>query len=268
MGQQLIDLIIEFLHKPLAGVTTAILFFIVSFLLPVHSLFSNFLRILTGLVFGIVVNHFWQSRVIENERREERIKVIEEFTGLRRFGLKEILPERDNREIKIRLKTFDFLQRFKEFKPRKELIIIGLTNHYLPINLADQIKDFLRQNINLKLFICVLDPNSSYASARSQEVSQEKTKTQKKIKDAITEWKILKKEFPNQIELKISKAIPYAEYEATDIDKKEGLIYHTPIGYKEQTNDTPSFLYNTQNSVLYKFHRKIIENIQEDAEEV
>ena len=146
---KLIVLIIEFLHKPLAGVTTAILFFIVSFLLPVHSLFSNFLRILTGLVFGIVVNHFWQSRVIENERREERIKVIEEFTRLRRFGLKEILPERDNREIKIHLKTFDFLQRFKEFKPWDKLIIIGLTNSYIPVHCADQIRVFLKENNNL-----------------------------------------------------------------------------------------------------------------------
>lgn len=211
------------------------------------------------------MNHIWQSRVIENERHEERIKVVEEFTGLQRLGLKAILPERDSSEMEQ--KTFDFLKRFKEFQPRYQLIIIGLTTSYLPQNLVDQISGFLIRNTNLKLLICVLDPSSPCASLRSQEVFKEKTKTQDNIEKAINEWKKLKEEFPNQIILKKSKAIPYAEYEAKDIDKKEGLIYYTPIGYKAHTNNTPSFLFSSQ-SVLYNFHKNIIKDILKDAEEV
>jgi len=263
---QLIDLIIGFLRKPSAGFATAILFLIASFILPVPSWFANILRALAGLVLGIVLNHIWQSRVIENERREERIKVIEEFTRLQRLGLKAILPERDSNEMEQ--KTFDFLKRFKEFRPQHQLIIIGLTTSYLPINLVDQISGFLIRNTNLKLLICVLDPNSPCASLRSQEVfKEEKTKTQDNIEKAINEWKKLKEEFPNRIILKKSKAIPYAEYEAKDIDKKEGLIYYTPIGYKAHTNNTPSFLFSS-NGVLYNFHKKIIQDILKDAEEI
>lgn len=263
--EKLIDLIIGFLRKPLAGVATAILFLIASYLPSVPSSLADFLKALTGLVIGIVVNHIWQSRVIENERHEERIKVIEEFTELQRLGLKKILPERDSSEIEQ--KTYDFLERFKEFRPQHQLIIIGLTTSYLPINLADQISGFLKKNSNLKLLICVLDPNSPCASLRSQEVFKEKAKTQNNIMKAIKEWKQLKKGFPNQIILKKSKAIPYTEYEAKDIDKKEGLIYYTPIGYKAHTNNTPSFLFSPH-SVLYNFHKKIIKNILRDAEEV
>lgn len=262
---QLIDLIIGFLRKPSTGFATAILFLIASFLLPVPSWFVDILRALTGLVLGIVLNHIWQSRVIENERREERIKVIEEFTGLQRLGLKAILPERDSNEMEQ--KTFDFLKRFKEFQPQQQLIIIGLTTSYLPINLVDQISGFLIKNTNLRLLICVLDPNSPCASLRSQEVFKEKTKTQNNIENAINEWKKLKKGFPNQIILKKSKAIPYAEYEAKDIDKREGSIYFTPIGYKAHTNKTPSFLF-ISNGILYNFHKNIIKDILKDAEEV
>jgi hypothetical protein len=260
-----INNIIQFLRKRIIGIVIAAILFISSFIPGAPSWIAEVLRGLTGLVFGIVLYQEWQSKVIEKERREERIKVIEEFTGLQRLGLKKVLPERDSDERNK--KTFDFLKRFEEFQPRSELIIIGITVNYLPEELPDQVSSLLRKYPNMTLKVCVLDPDSPCVSRRSQEVHRENEKTRKRIHDAIDGWKKLKKEFPHQIILKKSKAIPYGEYEGVDINKNRGVIYYTPLAYKAHTNVTPSFVFSPQ-TVLYDFHKKVITEILNDAEDI
>ncbi|MCK4665432.1 hypothetical protein KAU33_01700 [Candidatus Dependentiae bacterium] len=277
---QLIDTLIGFLRKPKTGFIIGVIFIFASFLPHVPLCVVQILRYLASLFFGIVVHNLWQSRIIEKERCEERIKVIEKFTGLQLLGLKEILPERDSREIGN--KTFGFPERLKQFLPKDELIIIGITTGFLPRHFSDQISSFLTRNSTLKLKICVLDPASPCANLRSEEVfsktNKSKTTTRKNINTAIAEWKELRTKFPCQIKLKKSMAIPYGEYEAVDIyvKEKEGLIYYTPIGYKAHTNQTPSFLFSPnplssqspENSVLYNFHKQIIKEILDAAKDI
>ena len=257
---------IRFLRKPRAGLIIAVILLFGSFLSQVPLWIAELLRALTGLVVGLVVHNIWQNKVIEEERREERTKIIEEFTGLHRLGLKAVLPERDSKEIGK--KNFDFLERLNQFQPEHELILVGITTGYLPQHISDQIRSFLERKPTLKLKVCVLDPDSPCVTLRSQEVFQDKNETQKNINNAIAKWKKLQRDFSKQIILKKSKTIPYGEYEAVDVNKEKGLIYYTPICYKTHTNTTPSFLFSNSKSALYKFHKEVIEKILEDADDI
>ena len=263
MGQ-FIDYVIRPIRKRGTGVIIAAILIIISFIPAVPLWIAESLRILAGLVVGIVVHHLWQSKVIEIERRKERKDVIEQFTHLQLFGLERVLPERDSDEKGK--KTFDFLERFRQFDPRSELVIIGITVGYIPQHLPNQIRDLLQKHSKMKMIICVLDPDSPCVSRRAQEVFENSQETKKKIHDAINGWRKFKEEFPEQIVLKKSMAIPYGEYEAVDIDKDRGRIYYTPVVYRAHTNVTPSFIFSPH-TLLYDFHKTVINTILNDAED-
>lgn len=265
--KELYDSMIRFFRKPENGFTIALILFLASFY-PRVPLFSNFLlRPLSTFFAGITVNYLWQSKIIEGERRNERLKVIEEFTGLQQLGLKKINLGRDSCEEKGKKYSFNFFDRFNDSPPDKRLIIIGITTGYLPREKSKQIRDILHDHSKLKLEIYFLDPDSPCVCCRSEEMFGDKKTTLNNINDAITNWQKIKEKFPSQITLKKSKAIPYAEYEAVDLDQERGHIYYTPIAYKEHTNYTPSFLFSSQ-SKLYEFHKKVIKQIIDDAKEV
>ncbi|MDX9799312.1 MAG: hypothetical protein RBT05_10695 [Bacteroidales bacterium] len=264
--EKMVDLIIKWLRKPIATFITAVLIIIVSIVQQVLSpFFAEILRTVGAISLGISFDHFWRNKTIGSERNSERIKVIEEFTGLRRLGLKKITPERDS--IEIGQKDFCFLKRMKEFQSKYHLIIIGLTAGYIPTNIGNQINDLLTYNRNLKLDICILHPKSPCVDLKSKEVWGDNKTTLDNITKSVDGWIKLKEKFPNRIVIKKTMSIPYAEYEAKDLDSEQGTIYYTPITYKEHTNISPSYLFTSQ-SILYNFHKEIINNILEDAEEI
>ncbi|MCK4790005.1 MAG: hypothetical protein KAV87_40080, partial [Desulfobacteraceae bacterium] len=255
--EQLVDTLIRFFRTPRAGILSGVMLLGASFIPSVPSWMVEILRVFSGLFFGLVVHYKWQSRVIEEQRRKERDevaeRVVEEFTGLQRLGLRKILRERDSEKPGVR--TFGFFERMEQFKPRKRVMIIGITLRALVDQFPTQIrKNFLDKNKELKLDICVLHPDSPCAHLRSGEFPPaEGVLTPQNIKKAIELWKGLKSEYLDRIVLKWSKAIPYGEYEIIDPDHGKSLIYFTPVTYKYHTDGTPSFLFESPGD-LYKFH--------------
>jgi hypothetical protein len=217
------------------------------------------------LTLGLVIDNIWQSRVLEAERRDERVKIAEDLMGLQRLGLQRVLLRRDSTEDGH--KTFDFFERMNQFQPKRHLILIGLTARYLTDYAIDQTREFLASNPDLKLEICLLDSESPCAPLRSMEVFGNEYTTKNNIELSIRGWQQLQVEFPSRIILRKSKAIPYAEYEAVDPTENRGIIYFIPIAYRIHTNMVPSFvLTNSQtNNELYVFCQETIGRILDDA---
>ena len=175
-----------------------------------------------------------------------------------------IITERDSKSPGK--KDCDFLERIYHFRPKSRLIFIGFTVEYIPVHLKKQLEKILTSYSTVIVYVCILDPHSPCAQLRSIELSEAENTFQEKILHSISSWKSLQDKYPDRIVLKVSEAIPYAEYEAVDIEGK-GYIYFVPISYKRHANTTPSFILSSK-SKLYNFHKSTIEQILRDSKAV
>ncbi len=240
--ESVIDSLINKLRNPKIGLPTLSGLIIVSFLSifnKEYHFLNDVLRVIAALILGFVIDHIVKDRVIETHRHRERLKVIEEVTGLYKFDLQSILPDRDSKTIGH--KDFGFFIRMKDFQPRQEIILIGITNGYLVNEVPDQMKSFLKAHPKLSIIACFLNPDSPCAPLRSLEVFNTDSKTRNNIENAIGGWRSLQACFPGRIILKKLNVntIPYAEYQAIDVTNEEGIILFTPITYKEHTIRRP-----------------------------
>jgi hypothetical protein len=182
------------------------------------------------------------------------------------FRPPEITPGRDGANGS----GFGFFERMRGWEPKRRLVIVGITAGHLPTKRRDELVQFLKSHGELKIDVCVLDPSSPCAGLRSKEVHKSGMQTGENVKASIDAWTALADEFPGRIVVRRSSATPCAEYEAADPDDPGGLIYFTPVAYKQHTNVTPSLILRKGQTGygLYDFHRRVIEKIVADAEEV
>lgn len=182
----------------------------------------------------------------------------------RRHGILRITVERDSNYSGK--KSFDFLERINRFRPKKRLILIGFSVEYMPKHLNKQLEKLIHDYPDLIIEVCILNPSSICTKLRSIELFGEELSLKSNINESIKRWKVLQNRFPDRIVLKKSDNIPYAEYEAIDINEK-GYIYYVPVSYKKYANITPSYFLNPK-SELYNFHKSTIEQILRDAKSI
>ncbi len=176
-------------------------------------------------------------------------------------GVLRVCRERDS-TVRGR-KSFDVLERWSQFHPRRRVILIGFSVAYVSAHLLKQLEALFGGASELVIEVVLLEPLSAPARMRSQELFKNDTELGQTIIESLERWKRMRERFPERIVLKTTTSVLYTEYEASDVGEP-GYIYCVPIGYRRHANVTPGLLLEPH-SALYAFHQGVVEQILRDA---
>ncbi|SRR5258708_6573064 len=222
--------------------------------------------VLGGLIVGTLAHHYWLSADIERAASEERAKTIEQIMEFKRFGLHRVSPKRD-----LPTDAWSFLSRIDMLCPKTHISIVGITARHMAVEKREDLRNLLRKQSNLHIQVCILKADSIHALARAKEMDRP---TGVNIEASTSGWLKLASEFPGQIEVRHSDAIHYVEIEGYDLDLEAehsgtAYLYLTPVPYKVDTNDSPSFLIKKgRERDLFKFWATRMREVWKDAREV